>query len=81
MLKNIVLAILYFYKSSISAVLRVYLGGGCRFKPTCSQFTFDAIKRYGLFEGLKVSIPRFLRCNPFSKDLRARAVFGTKALR
>jgi len=39
----------------------------CRFYPTCSQYGIEALKKYGAFKGLRLTIWRILRCNPFSK--------------
>ena len=39
----------------------------CRFSPSCSQYTIDAIEKYGTFKGLFCGFNRILRCNPFSK--------------
>lgn len=39
----------------------------CRFEPTCSQYTIDAIEKHGIFKGIGLGSWRILRCNPFSK--------------
>ena len=39
----------------------------CKYIPTCSQYTIDAIEYYGAFKGTLMGIWRILRCNPFSK--------------
>ncbi len=39
----------------------------CKFYPTCSEYTKQAIKKYGVLKGLKLGIVRILKCNPFSK--------------
>ncbi|KAB2890420.1 MAG: membrane protein insertion efficiency factor YidD [Desulfobulbaceae bacterium] len=38
----------------------------CRFTPTCSAYTIQAIEKYGVFRGLFLSFRRILRCHPFS---------------
>lgn len=38
----------------------------CRFYPTCSQYSLQAIEKYGVLRGLLLSIWRILRCNPFN---------------
>ncbi len=39
----------------------------CKFYPTCSEYTKQAIKKYGVFRGCMLGIVRILKCNPFSK--------------
>ncbi len=38
----------------------------CRFFPSCSEYTIQALGQYGLLAGVVVSLKRFLRCHPFS---------------
>lgn len=40
--------------------------GACRFYPTCSQYTIDALNKKGLFKGLQISLNRLRKCHPFS---------------
>lgn len=37
----------------------------CRFQPTCSEYAYEAISRYGIFKGGRLAIWRVLRCNPW----------------
>ncbi|MBI4062295.1 membrane protein insertion efficiency factor YidD [Candidatus Gottesmanbacteria bacterium] len=39
----------------------------CRFTPTCSDYTYRAIERYGIIAGLWLGFRRILRCHPWSK--------------
>lgn len=39
----------------------------CRFTPTCSEYTRQAIEKYGVIKGSVLGIKRILRCHPFSK--------------
>ena len=39
----------------------------CKFYPTCSEYTKQAIERYGAIKGLYLGILRILKCNPFSR--------------
>ena len=45
--------------------LRPILGTGCRFEPSCSQFTEESIARYGVLRGSLLGARRLLRCHPF----------------
>lgn len=40
--------------------------GFCRFNPTCSQYGYEAIEKYGLIKGGMMTVWRILRCNPIS---------------
>lgn len=37
----------------------------CRFSPTCSQYTIEALRKHGPVKGLWLAIRRILRCNPW----------------
>jgi hypothetical protein len=39
----------------------------CRFYPTCSQYAYTAIERFGFFKGGFLALKRILRCHPFCK--------------
>jgi len=43
-----------------------YTPPSCRFTPSCSQFTYEAIQKYGLFKGIWMGGKRILRCNPLN---------------
>ncbi len=38
----------------------------CRFYPTCSQYTIDAISKYGIIKGIKMALRRITKCHPFN---------------
>jgi len=44
-----------------------FLPPSCRFQPTCSEYSAQAILEYGFFKGTLLGIYRILRCNPFSR--------------
>ena len=41
--------------------------GLCKFEPSCSNYTIDALEEYGVIKGLALGFYRILRCNPFNK--------------
>ena len=41
------------------------LGNSCRYLPTCSEYSIEALKQYGFFKGLLKSFKRILSCHPF----------------
>lgn len=43
------------------------LAPSCRFEPTCSHYTAEAVARHGLFVGGMLGLWRIVRCNPFSR--------------
>ena len=55
-----------FYKKHIAVFLKKN-GIECKYYPTCSEYSLQAIKKYGALKGTFLSIKRILKCNPFSK--------------
>jgi hypothetical protein len=62
---GILIYILKFYKKTISAYLEFVFGHACRFTPTCSEYSIEALQKFGLFKGLKLGIIRLSKCHPF----------------
>jgi len=60
-MKKIALALIKGYKILISPLL----GRNCRFYPTCSEYTYAAIQKFGLFKGILLGTKRLLKCHPF----------------
>lgn len=65
-MKNIVLSLIRIYQQK---PLLFLTGNGisCRFDPSCSEYAYLSIKRYGTIKGFFLSIKRILHCHPFSK--------------
>lgn len=61
MMKQIMLALIRFYRSAISP----YTPPSCRFIPTCSQYALEAIEKYGAAKGGWLAFRRIIRCHPF----------------
>ena len=61
-MKFILIALLHSYQKFISP----YFAPRCKYYPTCSQYSIDAIKQYGSLRGVVMTAWRLIRCNPFS---------------
>tara|TARA_B100001057_G_scaffold97065_1_gene93728 strand:+ start:155 stop:403 length:249 start_codon:yes stop_codon:yes gene_type:complete len=48
-------------------LLSPILGHSCRYLPTCSEYSIEALKEFGLVKGIYVSIKRILSCHPWGK--------------
>ncbi|MBA2760256.1 MAG: membrane protein insertion efficiency factor YidD [Chloroflexia bacterium] len=59
--KRVTLAMIGFYRRAISPLLPP----SCRFQPTCSEYAYEAIDKYGILRGGRLAIWRILRCNPW----------------
>jgi putative membrane protein insertion efficiency factor len=57
------LVALRIYKVYLSALF----AGSCRYEPTCSIYTYQAIERFGLMRGSWMGLKRLLRCHPLSR--------------
>ena len=65
-MRRILLFFIKKYKKNISHVLSAK-GCNCKFYPTCSDYTMQAIEKYGSLKGSCMGAIRILRCNPLSK--------------
>lgn len=57
--------IIRFYQKYISKY--ILTGAHCRFTPTCSQYSYEAYEKYGVFKGSYLTIRRLLKCHSFHK--------------
>jgi len=60
-MKTIALLMIKAYQAVLSPVL----GKHCRFYPTCSAYTYEAIEKFGFWRGTGLGVRRLLRCHPF----------------
>lgn len=58
---KVVNALIRLYQNTISLVLPA----SCRFAPSCSEYTLEAVTRFGVLRGIGMGIKRLVRCHPF----------------
>lgn len=59
-----VISLINLYKYLISP----FLGNNCRFLPTCSEYTKEAIIKFGLIKGTSLGFKRIIKCHPWGKN-------------
>lgn len=62
-MKRILIFLVQIYQKYISTLTPP----SCRFYPTCSQYSLEALEKYGAVKGVYLSAKRILRCHPFNK--------------
>ncbi|WP_218141631.1 membrane protein insertion efficiency factor YidD [Nitrosomonas sp. Nm51] len=62
-MSRFMIVIIRFYQYCISPLM----APACRFTPTCSEYACEAFAKYGFLRGMRLSIWRILRCNPWCK--------------
>jgi hypothetical protein len=55
------------YKSVLSPVLHAFSPGECVYLPTCSEYAYVALVRFGILKGSWLALRRVARCHPFAK--------------
>uniref|UniRef100_A0A832G8S7 Putative membrane protein insertion efficiency factor n=1 Tax=Ignavibacterium album TaxID=591197 RepID=A0A832G8S7_9BACT len=66
---NIILKVLAFPFILLIKIYQIFISplfpSSCRYTPTCSQYTLEALKKYGVLKGLWLGIKRISRCHPW----------------
>jgi len=60
-MKRLALGLIRLYQLTLSQVMLP----SCRFAPSCSQYTYEAIAKHGLLKGIWLGVGRLARCHPF----------------
>lgn len=61
LVSQLVIAMVYVYRGTLG----VFMGGFCRYRPTCSQYMIDAVRKYGPWRGGWRGVKRICRCHPW----------------
>ena len=59
--------VLVFVVRGYQILLSPYFGSQCRFSPTCSHYSMQALEKHGAIKGTYLTIWRLLRCNPWHR--------------
>ena len=65
--QHFIVLLIRFYRLVLSPLKNVLFGSGgsCRFTPTCSEFTLDAVRTHGAIGGTWLGLRRLFRCHPW----------------
>lgn len=66
-MKKVMIKLIEWYQKYVSPYLSQVLNIHCKFEPTCSEYTKQAINKYGAIGGIWRGFKRVIRCHPFSK--------------
>lgn len=64
-MKKIIIAPFLFLIKVYQNLISPFTPATCRYQPTCSSYTKEALQKHGLLKGLKLSIKRIFSCNPW----------------
>ena len=60
-MKELGIGLIHLYR-----IVFAWLPPSCRFEPSCSRYTEEAIRKYGLLRGSAMGVKRLVRCGPWS---------------
>lgn len=64
-INKILLTVLILPIKIYQLLISPYLPNSCRYTPTCSNYSIEALKKHGIIKGLYLSIKRILSCHPW----------------
>jgi putative membrane protein insertion efficiency factor len=60
MVRRLFICLVHLYRATLGR----FMGGHCRFHPTCSQYAIDALNKHGAWKGGWMTLKRIARCRP-----------------
>ena len=65
MIHKLIAPILVFLIKLYQIIISPLLGQNCRYLPTCSEYSIEALETYGFIKGIYISLKRILSCHPW----------------
>ncbi len=69
-MKKLFLILIRAYQKTLSLdhgpLRHIFPGGACRFRPTCSEYTYQCVERFGVLRGAWLGLKRVARCHPWN---------------
>jgi uncharacterized protein len=65
--RNALIGLIKLYQVTLSPVIHFLFRTNCKFRPTCSEYSVMAIRKYGVLRGIYKGTCRVFRCNPWGK--------------
>ena len=64
LVREAIVLMIRLYQSSLGR----FLGGQCRFVPSCSQYAIESVRQFGVLKGIYMAVKRLLKCHPFGSQ-------------
>ncbi|RLD27409.1 MAG: membrane protein insertion efficiency factor YidD [Bacteroidetes bacterium] len=68
MLKKVIILPFIFLVKVYQTLISPLTPASCRYQPTCSHYTIEALQKHGLFRGSKLAIKRIFSCHPWGES-------------
>jgi hypothetical protein len=68
-IKKIALGAIALYQVFVSPIIKQIFGDSCRYSPSCSEYTKQSIREYGIIKGSVLGFRQLMTCHPFAKNV------------
>jgi len=66
LINKILIKVFVLFVKGYQVLISPFFPASCRFYPTCSSYSIQALKKHGVLKGTFLSVNRIIRCNPFN---------------
>ena len=64
---KVAIGMIFFYQAFISPIIKQVFGDTCRYSPSCSEYTKQSIRKYGIINGIGLGSRQLFSCHPWAK--------------